>query len=150
MAKYFRQKEIYYKIYNSGKIESIDLSDENDIKYSILSNIPLNVKSIGSSTYRYACHKFFNSRNFTWTRNGITYTTTEADKSLFWKQHNKYLFTNDKKELPIFYLGKVWYFQYFIADCNENCCYLVQFDENDRVSRKTITKIKNLKQVKQL
>lgn len=138
---FYKNGQKYVKVFQNGKIEQIDLET---MEVSRLDVLPEGMKKTKSSEYRYAQHEFFNSREFEWEWNGNSYRTepltAEFKSKMCRKANNR---TTD--EIKVFYLGKVWNFEWFMADCNLNCCYLVQYLESGNKS--TITKSKNLKMI---
>lgn len=139
---YYKNGQKYVKVFQNGKIEQIDLET---MEVSRLDVLPDDMKKTKSSEYRFAQHSFFNSREFEWEWNGKSYRTEPLNDEIKTRMMRKAqsLFSDD--DIPIFYLGKVWRFQWFMADCSFDCCSLIRKWEGGQQT--TITKAKNLKMI---
>jgi hypothetical protein len=140
---FYKQGNKYIKQYKNGKIEQIDL---DTMTVSTLEVLP-DFKKCKFNEYRYAQHTFFNSREFTWEFEGKTFQTIPINRKELFDQNENHAKDYNAKGYPVFYLGKVWYFKFFISDTMDAACHLTYYKKDDTM-QSTITHSKNLKSIK--
>jgi len=142
---FFKKDNVFYKI----RTHFVEVFDLNSMTSSRIEELPENVKPCQMHEYRAAMHKYFNSKDFTWSYNGKSYTTCKIEYIILHRLQNDFCkeeFKSMKKEdYPIFYLGEVYTFEYFMSS-DSGAANIRRV----RDGKETITDYKNLKFVKEV